>query len=127
MYEDVGSKIQTMAKVIGWLCLIAGVLGCWYFLTDGAESYVYGEGMKFVYNKTNDIFGWMSLVFGGLGFCSSWILCGFGELIESTDDVRLRLIDIEATLKKNQSNCHTSDTQPQKRNLPSDSAPHMME
>ncbi len=79
MYSNIGGKIKVLAKVIGWIGLIAGILMCIILLSD---TYKYGWSGRNELNTDNDWQGWISLVAGILALISSWPLYGFGELIE---------------------------------------------
>lgn len=108
MYDNIGEKIQTLAKVIGILCLIVGILMFILLITDGAEVPTYSKygnktGTEFVANTANDFLGWVTLVAGIIGFCSSWVLHGFGELIQEAASIRHHLTEIENMTRKNQS------------------------
>ena len=116
MYDNIGEKIQTLAKVIGWFFLIAGIIAFFVCITDGTEvpkySY-YGSktGTEFVANTANDFLGWVALVAGVIGFCSSWILYGFGELIQEATSIRIHLTEIEKTTIKMQHSTQALNSQ----------------
>ncbi len=65
MYNNIGGKIKGLAAVMGWLCLIAGVI-VW---------------MVFIGSRYSSALAWYGLLGGALGFVSSWPLYGFGQLV----------------------------------------------
>jgi hypothetical protein len=79
MYNDIGFKIKVLAIVCGIINLIAGIIVWLVFITN-----MYGE----CYNTSDDIYAWISLVAGVIGFTFSWPLYGFGQLIEDIQDIR---------------------------------------
>ena len=130
MYEDIGGKIQIVAKVIGWLCLIVGIVAFFVCITDSTEVPKYSEygsiyGTKVVANTANDLLGWISLIAGVFGFCFSWVLYGFGELVDDIGSIRSSLTEIERITNKNQTAFQPTCSHAPKRPLNADSAPHM--
>lgn len=90
MYQNIGKKIQTLAKIIGWLLLIAGAIACLVFLIKSAEvssDYRYAERLKEEYNT----YAIISLVSGFVGYISTWILYGFGQIVEDVRAIRERI------------------------------------
>lgn len=73
MYKDVGKKIQFIGQASGWISLIAGIL-IWLVLITNTDGYRY--------ETEDDIWGWIALVSGALGYVSSWLTYGFGQLID---------------------------------------------
>ena len=84
MYSEVGKKIMGLAKICGWICLIACVLTWLILVTNGYEDW-YGDH---VYITEDDVFGWAALIFGVLSFIASWPLYGFGQLIDDVHSMR---------------------------------------
>lgn len=82
MYSNIGSKIKTLAKVIGVLLAVSGVVAWIYFITNTYNYYSYGNPVEKRLLTTDDLIGWISLICGLLGFCSSWLIFGFGQLVE---------------------------------------------
>lgn len=74
MYQNVGKKIMTLAKVCGWICLIAGIISWFIFLCN---DYSFDNYM-----------GWISLLGGILSFVSSWMLYGFGQMVDDVNAMR---------------------------------------
>lgn len=72
MYSDVGKKIMMLAKVLGGIFLIAGIITTIVFAS----------------------FGWMfsiviiPLIGGALLYTSSWFLYGFGQLVDDVSVIR---------------------------------------
>lgn len=90
MYSDVGKKIMGLAKVCGWICLIAGVIAWLILITNGYDSYYSGYHY---YIEEDDIFGWLSLIVGVLGYISSWITYGFGQVVDDVHAMRNRTVE----------------------------------
>ena len=72
MYSNVGKKIMTLAKVLGWVFLIAGLI-----ITEG-----------FVSEKREFLIVIIPLISGILLFISSWFLYGFGKLVDDVNAMR---------------------------------------
>lgn len=72
MYSNVGKKIMTLAKVLGWVFLIAGLI-----ITEG-----------FVSEKREFLIVIIPLISGILLFISSWFLYGFGQLVDDVSAMR---------------------------------------
>ena len=85
MYNNVGKKIQGIAKVIGWISLISGIFVWLILITNGYDSY-YGRR----YITEDDYIGWIVLISGILGFMSSWFTYGFGQLIDDVHALRYK-------------------------------------
>lgn len=75
MYKNVGSKIQVMGQVIGWLLLIVGII-LWIF-----KCIISGY-------RGDALIGWISLAAGVVGFFSSWILYAFGQIVNDIHALR---------------------------------------
>ena len=67
MYNNIGSKIQTIGILLGWSMLILGFIAGIVLLTNGET-----------------VIGYISIISGVLCFVSSWFIVGFGQLIEDT-------------------------------------------
>jgi len=78
MNEYVGEKIKGFATVIGWVLLIAGIIG---FICFAVEDRV--------------LIGLISLCVGIVGFLSSWILYAFGQLVDDISDISYCIKEIE--------------------------------
>lgn len=70
MYENIGNKIKTLAQILGWLVLIAGIITWIVMLADG------WGGISFI-----------ALAAGLVCFASSWFVYGFGQLVEDAHDL----------------------------------------
>ena len=84
MYNNIGSKIQTIGILLGWSMLILGFLAGIVLLTNGETVTSRWGSTEFVENTADDIFGYISIISGVLCFVSSWFIVGFGQLIEDT-------------------------------------------
>lgn len=65
MYQNIGGKIKALACILGWLLCIAGVITWLVLLGESAGL------------------AWGCLIGGVLSLCGSWILYGFGQLVEN--------------------------------------------
>ena len=77
MYDNIGEKIRKLAEVLGWICIIAGVIaaiGLWLGDLGGAGF----------------LLGIAALAAGALGYVGTWVLYGFGQLVEDTAAIRRR-------------------------------------
>ena len=80
MYRNLGIKIQVFGKILGILLPIVGVIAWLILISNGEDTGYYGRG--FVYTKEDDIWAWVALVAGIFGFFHSWLIIGFGKLVE---------------------------------------------
>ncbi|MDY4252496.1 SHOCT domain-containing protein [Clostridium sp.] len=83
MFENIGGKIKTLAKILCWVGIILSVLIAMILFIEAKEgSY-----------KTEDLYmnlGCIYLIFGPLvSWVSSFFIYGFGELIERTTEISL--------------------------------------
>ena len=70
MFNNIGGKIKTLARVICWIGIIASVVG--------------GIGMM-VMDEDMIIFGLLTIPVGALmSWIGSFMLYGFGELVENS-------------------------------------------
>ena len=88
MYDNIGEKIKGLAKVIGILLLIAGIIAWFILITNTYEYRGYER-----YVKADDYIGWISLVAGVFSYISSWFLYGFGQLIEDTATICQHVVE----------------------------------
>ena len=74
MYDNIGEKIKNLAQVLGWIFLGAGMIGAiglWF----GLNSFLAGLA---------------ALAVGTLSYVGTWVLYGFGQLVEDTAAMRRR-------------------------------------
>lgn len=71
MYENIGEKIKGLAQVLGWLWLIAGVIWAIIYWVDEEA-----------------LLGFIPLIGGAVMFVSSWILYGFGQIVEDVHAIK---------------------------------------
>lgn len=85
MYSNIGKKIQSIAQITGWCSLILGAL-VWIILIFNGESVpTYYGYTEYVYDTSDDLIAWVSLLTGVSYYIASWFIYGFGQLV---DDVR---------------------------------------
>ncbi len=80
MFDNIGGKIKALAKFITWAGIIGSVIaGIVVIGAGGRNIYGYGYSGSFVLQ------GILTMVLGSLAaWISSFVLYGFGELIEQT-------------------------------------------
>ncbi len=97
MYKDVGNKIKLLAQIVGWTLLIVGCI-VWLVLISNGERIEYGwyyeYEEEFVYKKADDVWAWVALVAGVLGFISSWIAYGFGQIVDDIHAMREKQVGL---------------------------------
>ncbi len=80
MFDNIGGKIKTLAKVLCWIGIVASVIGGIIMIVGTARSSNPGLGIL------------LSLLYMALGCLISWVgsffAYGFGELIENTEAIR---------------------------------------
>ncbi len=81
MFDNIGSKIMKLAKVLCWLGIIASVIsGIATIVSTSSSSYTAGAGI---------LSGILIIVLGSLfSWIGSFFTYGFGHLIENTDNIR---------------------------------------
>ena len=82
MFDNIGSKIKGLAKVITWLGIILSVIAGIVQISGGSSYSRYGG--------SNPLFltGILTIVLGSLAaWISSFLLYGFGELVENSSRI----------------------------------------
>ena len=81
MFEDIGRKIRTLAEVLCWIGIISSVIGGIILIAKGASLSDGGAPMV--------IIGIAVMIIGPLlSWVSSFVLYGFGQLIDNTDAIK---------------------------------------
>ena len=84
MFDDIGGKIQGLAKVICWIGIIASVITGIAMITSATNRYYTNQGLL-----------WTGIAVMILGSLLSWVgsftLYGFGELVENSSVIRYEL------------------------------------
>lgn len=79
MFENIGGKIKALAKVICWIGIIACVVIAIVMFVQAGETYYRGERTTLI------ITGILVMTVGSLlSWVSSFVLYGFGELVENS-------------------------------------------
>ena len=79
MYTYIGGKIKILGQIIGWILLISGIIAfCMFAYMD------------------NFIFGVIALIYGIIGYMSSWFLYALGQITEDINDMAFYLKNIES-------------------------------
>jgi len=94
MFDFIGEKIKKLAKVICWLGIISSVLlGFMIMSTEGDPLISTLLGLPMIDEEEIVIFGFLYMIIGSiLSWISSFVLYGFGELIDTTMNIS-RTID----------------------------------
>ncbi len=75
MFNNIGSRIKALAKVICWLGIIISVITGIIGIINGTEQSI--------------VSGVITIIFGPLAsWLGSFFAYGFGQLIENTDEIR---------------------------------------
>ena len=83
MFDNIGNKIKVLAKVLTWVGIIASIIA-------GVLSIV--AGGQWDQNNPMILPGVLTIVGGSLAaWIGSFLLYGFGELIDQTMDINRRL------------------------------------
>ncbi len=78
MFNNVGSKIKIMSKILFWICMIGIVSGS--ILLFISANATWGDEATLL-----AIFAFALLIGGAINaFAIGWIVYGFGELVEKT-------------------------------------------
>ena len=72
MYDNIGGKIKKLAEVLGWICIGGGVIAA-LALWLGMDSF---------------LLGFIALIAGGLMYVTTWVMYGFGQLVEDVAAIR---------------------------------------
>ena len=93
MFRNIGKKIKTLAKVICWLGIIGGVLSGLAIIATGAA----GIGLNVSNGISTNYVSAAGLIVLGvvmlvviplLSWLSSFMLYGFGEMVDSVSDLK---------------------------------------
>ena len=93
MFKNIGKKIKVLAKVLCWIGIIGGIISGISLIVVGAKGT--GIAMDY-YGSTSFVSGAALIVVGVvmlillplLSWVSSFILYGFGEMVDNTSDVK---------------------------------------
>mgnify|MGYP006934538420 CR=1 FL=1 len=80
MFDNIGSKIKTVAEVIVWLSIIGWIIIGSVMIAEAKDSYYP--------SATETLGGWLVMIVGSFSsWLSSLALYGLGQLIENTDTI----------------------------------------
>ena len=80
MFDNIGSKIKTVATTIAWLGIIGSIIIGIIIIAEANDSYYP--------SATETLSGLLVIIVGSLSsWVSSFTLYGFGQLIENTDTI----------------------------------------
>ena len=74
MYKDVGKKLMSLSKVIGWIFFIICLLLWLIYLTNGESS--------------DNWMAWSFFVGGLIGLASTWPMYAFGQLVDDIHEMK---------------------------------------
>ena len=87
MFDNIGSKIMKLAKVLCWIGIILSVISGIAIMAGAASYNTYGYSSSS--GGANIIVGIITIVLGCLfSWIGSFFTYGFGQLIENTDYIR---------------------------------------
>lgn len=85
MFDNIGSKIKTVATTIAWLGIIGSIIIGIIIISEANDSYYP--------SATETLSGWLVIIVGSLSsWVSSFTLYGFGQLIENTDVISSKYV-----------------------------------
>ena len=95
MYDNIGKKIQTIAKITGWAVIIICAL-VWFVLIVNGESEKFFDIVndsiqvrsRYIFDTTDDWIAWVTLLSGAIYYVTSWFIYGFGQLVEDVHAMR---------------------------------------
>lgn len=94
MFDNIGSKIKGLAKVLCWVGIIASII-C------GIMMFVAAAEASWQYESTYITLGIVIIVVGPLGsWVGSFVLYGFGELINHANSIDHKLAAQNALLNR---------------------------
>ena len=94
MFDNIGGKIQGLAKVICWIGIIASIILGIVIIMGASQSYGYYRR-----TDTGTIFAGIAVIVGGslLSWVGSFVLYGFGELVENSSIIADKITSTTAT------------------------------
>ncbi len=94
MFSNIGGKIKKLAKVLCWIGIIISVISGIAIIASGGRSggsYVYGGSSVSINGGAAVIAGILFIVLGSLlSWVGSFVLYGFGQLVENSDKLAER-------------------------------------
>lgn len=97
MFSNIGGKIKAWAVIVAWIGIIGSIIGGIVMINSGAQMSRYSNPMVFP--------GILLMVIGSLGaWVSSFVLYGFGQLIEHTASIDSKLQDVSVNPWKKEEN-----------------------
>ena len=86
MFNNIGSKIKTLAKILCWIGIIFSVISGIAIMAAGNSTITINGSYASV---SPALTGILVIVFGCLvSWISSFFAYGFGQLIENSDEIR---------------------------------------
>lgn len=103
MFDNIGSKIKTVATTIAILGIIGSIIIGSVMIKEANDSYYP--------SATETLSGWLVIIVGSLSsWVSSFTLYGFGQLIENTDIISSKYITNASDKAQSSSNGVKSST-----------------
>lgn len=92
MFSNIGRKIKVLAQVVCWVGIIAAVISGIIIMAGGASISMGGYEYSSSASGLTVLAGFLVILLGSLfSWIGSFVLYGFGELIESNADIRALL------------------------------------
>lgn len=100
MFDDIGDKIKTSSQVLCWLGIIASIIYAIIIFVNSGDYYD---------DDVSSLIGWIYLIIVPLGcLFSSWLLYGFGELINKISILERHFCSNSESYIKSNSTCENS-------------------
>ena len=104
MFENVGEKIKKFAKVFTWIDIIGSFIGGIVYIVLFATTAKPVYGGSYLYESKLLIIGIVLMIVGPfVAWFGGLIICGFGELVINTREIRNGSVGNENTNDKKQS------------------------
>ncbi len=90
MFDNIGSKIKKLAKILCWVGIILSVISGIGIMAGGSAVSSYSRGYGYSAGGASSVVaGILVIVLGSLGsWIGSFFTYGFGQLIENTDRIQ---------------------------------------
>ena len=89
MFNNIGAKIKTLAKILCWIGIIGSVISGIVIIAAGSKGGYYSTPYGSISSGSAVVAGILTMVLGSLlSWIGSFFAYGFGQLIENTDRIK---------------------------------------
>ena len=89
MFNNIGAKIKTLAKILCWIGIIGSVISGIVIIVAGSRNSYYSTPYGSFSSGSAVLAGILTMVLGSLlSWIGSFFAYGFGQLIENTDRIK---------------------------------------